>query len=221
MNSLPPRYPSNTLLPSIVNLSDDKLTTKSETKISFRPSNGDFLQPPHQVFDKPKVSKKTADDNKDDKDSAAYEIAALKVEVAKAKTEARQHARVALYLRRENRRLQSEMETIRSNQIMFLEQKVGGGGICQANIACPHDSPTSTVLQHTGSFITVSDKAFSTSAHEQAIQTVLANICFLDFERGLGDNNDGNKSSTVVATDSSLIGEDLLVSDEESCSYSV
>lgn len=216
MNSLPPRYPSNAPAPSIVNLSDDRAPIKQQ-KLSFRQSNGDFLQPPHQVFDKPKFSTKTTDDNEDDKDSAAYEIAALKVELAKARTEARQHARVALYLRRENRRLQSEMEAIRSNQIMFLEQKVGGG-----NIACPHDSPTSTVLQHTSSFVTVNDKTtISTSAHEHAVQTVLANICFLDFEGDLDDNVGGSKSSTVLTTDSSLIGENLLVSDEESCSYSV
>ena len=222
MNSLPPRYPSNAPAPSIVNLSDDMASVKLQ-KLKFRSSNGDFLQPPHLVIDKivhkPKESRNTAADNEDDKDSAAYEIASLKVELAKARTEARKHARVALYLRRENRRLQSEMEAIRSNQIMFLEQKVGGG-----NIACPHNSPTSTVLQHTSSFVTVNDKTtISTSAHEHPVQTFMANICFLDFEGGLDDSVGGSKSSTVLATDStcSLIGEDLLVSDEESCSYSV
>ena len=131
MNSLPPRYPSNAPAPSIVNLSDDMASVKLQ-KLKFRSSNGDFLQPPHLVIDKivhkPKESRNTAADNEDDKDSAAYEIASLKVELAKARTEARQHARVALYLRRENRRLQSEMEAIRSNQIMFLEQKVGVEG---------------------------------------------------------------------------------------------
>ena len=219
MNSLPPRYPSNTAAPSVADLSDDIASGKLQ-KLKFRPSNGDFLQPPHEVFDKivekPKVSRNTAAENESDKDWAACEIAALKVALAKARTESRQHARVALYLRRENKRLRSEVETCRSNQIMFLEQKVEGG-----DIACPHDSPTSTALQHAGSFITVNDKAISTSVHDQAIQTVLTNICVLDLKEGVDDNADGDDKSTEMTTDSSLLGEALLLGDEERSSYSV
>ena len=187
MNSLPPRYPSNAAAPSVADLSDDIASGKLQ-KLKFRPSNGDFLQPPHEVFDKivekPKVSRNTAAENQDDKEeSAAYEIAALKVALAKARTEARHHARVALYLRRVNKRLQSEMGTCRtcSNQIMFLEQKVGGG-----DIACPHDSPTSTALQRAGSFITVNDKAILTSAHEQAILLLVRRIMYVHVQSYLG-----------------------------------
>ena len=73
MNSLPPRYPSNSAAPSLVDLSDGMASVKLQ-KLKFRSSNGDFLQPPHLVIDKitdkPKISRNTAADNKIDKDSA-------------------------------------------------------------------------------------------------------------------------------------------------------
>lgn len=204
MNSLPPRYPSNSAAPSLVDLSDGMASVKLQ-KLKFRSSNGDFLQPPHlvidKIVDKPRTStRNTAADNEDDKDSAAYEIAALKVELAKARTEVRHHARVALYLRRENRRLQLEVEAVRSNQIMFLEQQVGDG---------PFNSPTSVVPN---------DETTPNSIHDQAVRTLMTNICFLDLEKGF-DSVDDNISAAAKTAESTLIGEDLFLSDDESSSY--
>ena len=123
----------------------------------------------------------------------------MKVELAKARTEARHHARVALYLRRENRRLQLKVESVRSNQLIFLEQQEGNA---------PFNSPTSAVPH--------AETTPNASIHDQALMT---NICFLDLERSF-DSADDNNSAAKTA-ESTLVGEDFFLSDDESSSYSV
>ena len=84
---------------------------------------------------------------------------------------------------------------------MFLEQQVGDG---------PFNSPTSVVPN---------DETTPNSIHDQAVRTLMTNIGFLDLERGF-DNVDDNISAAAAKTaESTLIGEDLFFSDDESSSY--
>jgi len=208
MNSLPPRYPTNVAL-SLVTLSDEKVSSSSDPsmkppRIAFRPSNGDFLQPPHLVYDKPKVSKsspRTPVKGEKKDDAAADEIAALKVKLARAKTEARHHERLVRALRRENSRLRT----------MVPEQEVHEGS---NRIVYLSGSPTSTI-QDTADFVgaPMITPITTNEVRENAVDTLLRNIGFLGIESDAPTCFDDNKS--MAYSDSSLQGEDFLSSDDE------
>jgi len=206
MNSLPPRYPTNTNVAlSLVTLSDEKVSSSSDPsmkspRIAFRPSNGDFLQPPHLVYDKPKVSKpspRTPVKGKKKDDAAADEIAALKVKLARAKTEARHHERLVRALRRENSRLRlmiPEQEVHEgSDHIVYLSNST----IQDADfIGAPMITPIST-----------------NEVRDNALDTLIRNIGFLGIESDVPTCVDDNKS--MAYSDNSLQGEDFLSSDDE------
>uniref|UniRef100_A0A7S0FSK1 Uncharacterized protein n=1 Tax=Minutocellus polymorphus TaxID=265543 RepID=A0A7S0FSK1_9STRA len=192
MNSRPPRYPSN-VRPSLVTPSLDEKTSssvsKKEQKLSFRPSKGDFLSPPHLVLDKPKRSKST---KKQEEDEPAYEIATLKVDLARARTEARHHANTALRLRREIGRLQSELTITKMNQALLLEQKVG----LEDEVAYLSNSPTSTVEHVEGSIIEINESFLSGSEEfsDHTVQTLLKSIGCLDLDDSDNPNAPAERS---------------------------
>ena len=185
MNSRPPRYPTNAR-PTLEKKAPSSVA-KKQLKLKFRPSNGDFLTPPHLVVDKPDRLKSNG--KKQDDDEAAYEIAALKVALARARTEARFQANLAQRLRRENKRLQSELTLTKMNESLLLEEKVG----LEDEVAYLSDSPTSTVHHFEGSVIDVDEtlllgEKFSDPAIDPTIQTFLKNIGCLDLDNCADDH---------------------------------
>lgn len=165
MNSRPPRYPANArpTLDAEASLSVEK----KQLKLMFRPSNGDFLLPPHLVVDKPDCTKSNG--KKHEADEAAYEIAVLKVALARAKTEARHHANLAQRLRREKGRLQSELTLTKMNEALLLQEKVG----LEDEVAYLSDSPTSTAHHFEGSVIDVNKTLLGEKFSDPAILTLI------------------------------------------------
>ena len=165
MNSRPPRYPANAR-PTLEKKASSSVAMK-KPRLSFRPSNGDFLTPPHLVDDKP--DRTISNGKKHEADEAAYEIAVLKVALARAKTDARHHANLAQRLRRENGRLQSELTLTKMNEALLLEEKVG----LEDEVAYLSDSPTSTTHHFEGSVIDVNETLLGENFSDAAILTLI------------------------------------------------
>lgn len=158
-----------------------------------------------------------------------HEVADLVTALETTRNEARHHSSIAQQLRRENERLRAELE-FKNNQLDAILREGGQAPKPGRPVFLP-SSPTST-LQDTENLDCVSVDvknilAFNISAGDisssgddittKAVQTLLRNFDSFNLLSKDDDNIDEDGEDKA----NTLIGEDLLSDDDDSCSYSV